>query len=120
MNEAFLSRDTGAIHFCGEFVDEEEEAVPDDIGDPERYIKIPHKNDLDLGERLVGRFVNEHLPEDAAEVAGYFERRGAYARLNDLLRRRGFLERWFEFEQSSCEAALREWCAKNDIELVKE
>ncbi len=57
MNEAFISRMTGKIFWNSEFLEMEEEELPDDLGDPKQYISVPHKNDLDLGRRLVMRFV---------------------------------------------------------------
>jgi hypothetical protein len=50
-NQAFLNRDTGKLYWQSEFGDNEEE-LPDDIDD-EKYLEIPHKNDLGLGKPLV-------------------------------------------------------------------
>ena len=36
--------------------------MPDDIDD-DKYIEIPDKRDLNLGQRLVFRFIDEYLPE---------------------------------------------------------
>ena len=60
----------------------------DEIGDEEldwdTYIQIPHKNDLDLGQRLVFEFVETHLPHEYNRVQQIFRRRGAYGRFKDL------------------------------------
>ena len=62
-------------------------------------------------------FAREFLPDDYDEVRHIFSRRGAYRRYKDLLVRRAALERWYDFSNKSEEAALREWCAENGIEL---
>jgi hypothetical protein len=73
-----------------------------------------HKNDLGLGKPLGLKFVAQALPD---EVAAIFQRRGAYGRFKDLLKRRGKLDEWYEFENYSQREALREWCAANGIEV---
>jgi hypothetical protein len=62
-------------------------------------------------------FAREFLPDDYDEVRHIFNRRGAYRRYEDLLVRRGVLERWYDFSNKAEEAALREWCAENGVEL---
>ena len=62
-------------------------------------------------------FARELLPDDYDEVRHIFSRRVAYRRYKDLLVRRAALERWYDFSNKSEEAALREWCAENGIEL---
>ena len=114
-NEAYLDRQSGKIYYHSAFGDEEEE-WPEDIDD-ERYIEIPHKNELDLGRPLVFGFVREFLPGDYDEVRRIFSRRGAYGRYKDLLTRRNALQRWYDFSNQAEEAALREWCEENGIAL---
>ena len=75
------------------------------------------QRELDLGKPLVLDFAREFLPDDYDEVRHIFSRRGAYRRYKDLLVRRTALERWYDFSNKSEEAALREWCAENGIEL---
>jgi hypothetical protein len=116
-NQAVLDRQSGRIYYHSEFLgDMEEEEFPDDIDD-ERYIEIPHKNELDLGTALVFGFVRRFLPDDYDEVRSDFRRRGAYGRFKALLARRGTIDRWHDFSSKAEEAALREWCADNAIEL---
>ena len=107
-NEAYLDRQSGKIYWHSEFGDNDEE-LPDDIDD-EKYISIPVKGELDLGQPLVLDFVREFLPDDYDEVRHIFSRRGAYRRYKDLLVRRGALEQWYDFSSKSEETALREWC----------
>ena len=114
-NEACLDRQSGKIYWHSEFGEIDEE-LPDDI-DNEKYIAIPDRRELDLGKPLVLEFAREFLPDDYDEVRHIFNRRGAYRRYKDLLVRRGALERWYDFSNKAEEAALREWCAENGIEL---
>jgi hypothetical protein len=114
-NEAYLDRQSGKIYWHSEFADNDEE-LPDDIDD-EKYIAIPDKRDLDLGQPLVLEFTREFLPDDCDEVRHLFSRRGAYRRYKELLVQRGALERWYDFSNKAEEAALRKWCAENGIEL---
>ena len=114
-NEAYLDRQSGKIYWHSEFGDNDEE-LPDDIDD-EKYIAIPDKRELDLGKPLVLDFACAFLPEDYDEVRHIFSGRGAYRRYKDLLVRRGTLERWYDFSNKAEEAALREWCVENGIDL---
>jgi hypothetical protein len=114
-NEAYLDRQSGKIYWHSEFGDNDEE-LPNDIDD-EKYISIPDKRELDLGKPLVLDFVREFLSDDYDEVRHIFSRSGAYRRYKDLLVRRGALERWYDFSNKAEEAALREWCAENGIDL---
>ena len=114
-HEAYLSKETGKIYWHSEFGDNFEE-LPDDIDDSNKYISIPHKNDLDLGNRLAFRFVEKSLPSESGRVRTIFARRGAYARFKGFLVDRGMLKQWHEFEAEAQEKALREWCKANDLE----
>jgi hypothetical protein len=115
-NNAYISRDTGEIHWTSELnpIDED---VPDDLETSDRYIAVPHKNDLDLGRDLALRFAAQELPEYYERVQDFFRRKGAYARFKQLLELDGLLEQWYKFEARSVETALREWCAENNIDL---
>lgn len=114
-NEAYLDRPLGKLYYHSADGDNEEE-LPDDIDD-EKYIAIPHKNELGLGARLVFAFVRDFLPDDYDEVRRMFSRRGAYGRYKTMLVRRSALDRWCDFSNKAEEAALREWCTENEIEL---
>jgi hypothetical protein len=114
-NEAYLDRQSGKIYCYSAYGDNEEE-LSDDIDDA-KYIAIPDKRELDLGKPLVLNFVGQFLPDDGDEVRRIFSRKGAYGRYKDLLVERGALERWYDFSNKAEEAALREWCAENGIEL---
>ncbi len=115
-NQAWLDRETGKIYLCSDY-DDEPIALPEDIDNDEKYIEIPSKRDLDLGQRLVFRFIDEYLPEQEDQVQRIFSRKGAYGRYKNLLEQHGMLDKWFEYETSSRQQALREWCEFNDIKI---
>jgi hypothetical protein len=109
----FLSRETGETFWHSDGDNFEE--LPGDIDDREKYVKLPNKRDLDLGQRLVMRFTREELPNRYTKVVEIFSRRGAYRRFKDLLEHEGALDKWFEFENAAQEKALRKWCAENGV-----
>jgi hypothetical protein len=113
---AYVSVATGETH-CHTEVGDNFEPLPDDIDEIGKYVAIPHKNDLGLGKPLALKFAARVLPDDFDEVAGIFQRRGAYGGFKRLLERRGKLDAWYEFENESQREALRSWCAANDIAL---
>jgi ribosomal protein S18 acetylase RimI-like enzyme len=115
-HQAFICVETGRIYWHSELGDDAEE-LPEDIDDAEKYVAIPHKNDLDLGKNLAIDFVEEYLPDEVNDVTRMFSRRGAYSNFKNLLERRGFLPRWYEYETAAQEKALREWCADQGIEI---
>jgi hypothetical protein len=85
--------------------------------DDERYVEIPHRNELGLGKPLVLDFVGQFLPDDYDEVRRIFSRKGAYARFKCLLARRNALQQWYDFSAKAEKAALREWCEESGIKL---
>jgi hypothetical protein len=115
---AYISLDTGQIFLVSELASMDEE-VPEDLDTSDRYITVPHKNDLDLGKNLVLRFAREELPDSYDRVRSIFQRKGAYARFKDLLESMDALERWYRFEEQARDRALREWCAENDIQILE-
>ena len=117
-HRAYVSLDTGAIYWVSETNPIEEEDLPDDLETSNRYIAIPHKNELDLGNELALRFVEEHLPHRYATAAGFFRHRGAYARFKELLAAERCLDKWYAFEAECTERALRDWCDANQIQLA--
>lgn len=115
MHNAYLCKETGEIFYNSDMVDSDE--LPEDIDDPDKYISIPHKNELDLGKALVIEFASEFLPEELNKVYSIFRRKGAYSRYKDLLESKGVLEDWYKFEDERQKAALKEWCRENKIEI---
>jgi hypothetical protein len=115
--EAFICKVTGASYWRSAYGDVNDD-LPEDIDDADKYAAVPHKNDLDLGKRLVLRFAADVLPHDYDEVRAIFSRKGAYARFKDLLDRRGKLQQWYDYEEKARRDALLEWCRSNGIEVA--
>jgi hypothetical protein len=115
-HQAYVCLETGKIYWHSELGDDDEE-LPEDIDDAEKYVTIPHKNDLDLGKNLAIEFVEEVLPDATNEVERMFSRSGAYSNFKNLLERRGLLPQWYEYEATAQEKALREWCADKRLEI---
>jgi hypothetical protein len=113
--EAYVSRATGKVHWCGEGVDEE---PPEGIEDDTLYVAVPHKRDFDLGRSLALRFAAERVPHENEAVYECFRGRGAYSRFKALLARTGQLDAWYEYEQAAIESAFREWCEENGFVLT--
>jgi hypothetical protein len=116
-NRAYVDLESGKIYLVSDEFELEQE-LPEDLEESDRYLAVPGKNELDLGRRLVERFVQERLPADVEEVAALFRRKGAYSRMKVLLADRGVLQQWYEFEQAETRSALRAWCEENGIELT--
>ena len=116
-SRAFVNLDTGSLHCISDAIDLDEEA-PEDLEASDRYLALPHKNDLDLGRQLALSFIEQHLPKVFDRVVGYFHKRGAYSRFKDLLESHGALEGWYAFEKQATEHVLRQWCDEHEIQLV--
>ncbi|MBK3844742.1 hypothetical protein G3A42_44045, partial [Paraburkholderia aspalathi] len=48
-HHAYVSLDTGKVWWTSDSIDTLDEDLPEDLEDPERYLAIPHRNELDLG-----------------------------------------------------------------------
>ena len=118
-HRAYVSLDTGKIYRVSEMSDVEEEEIPDDLETSDRYLEIPHKNDLDLGQRLALRFVEARLPHRYDHVADVFRHRGAYRRFKELLAAEGQLDDWYAFEADATERALKEWCEESNLQVIE-
>ena len=116
-HRAYVSLDTGKVYWISELNPVDEEEIPDDLETSDRYVEIPHKNDLDLGQQLALRFAEERLAYQYNRVAEIFHHRRAYRRFKELLAAEGCLEQWYAFETKATEQALKEWCQENNIHL---
>lgn len=96
-HEAYIDRATGRIYWVSETIEGE---VPEDL-EADRYIPIPHKNDLDLGMSLALQFAADALPNQYRTIEAFFRSRGAYPRFKDLLAAEGRLEDWYAFEATT-------------------
>lgn len=115
-HEAYLNIHTGETFWYSEFGDNEEE-LPEDIDDENKYIALPDKNDLHLGKRLVLSFVYKYLPEEAEKIEAIFHRKGAYSKFKSILERKGIIDNWYDYENAAQEKALREWCKLNSVTI---
>ena len=114
-NAAYVSLDSDQIFWASEVAPSEEE-LPEDLETSDRYLAVPHKNDLDLGKNLALDFVAQELPRRYEQVEGFFRRRGAYARFKTVLETEGVLEKWYAFEEECTAKALKDWCTEHGIE----
>lgn len=90
-HSAYVCKDTGAIYWLSNTIELEDD-VPDDVTTSDRYITVPHKNDLNLGQNIALSFIDQIQPNDYNTVASYFRKRGAYRRFKELLQSHGLLE----------------------------
>jgi hypothetical protein len=121
-HQVLVCKRTGKIYWRSEFSDLDDdlndEELPDDIEDEDKYLVLPDRYALDLGKPLVLDFARTHLPDHFDEVRNIFSRKGAYKRFRALLIRTKALDRWYDFEAEAKERALREWCRDNSIDVV--
>src|SRR5260370_42085357 len=118
-HNAYVSLDAGEVYWTSDSNDAFDEDVPDDLETSDRYLTIPHKNDLDLGRGLALRFVAQQLPARYDQVEGFFRRQGAYSHFKSLLQREGALEDWYTFDADSVDSALSQWLAAHALEILK-
>lgn len=112
-NEAYVNSETGEIYYFGDAVDEE---LPEDIYENDKYILIPTKRDLDLGQRTVFDFVAEVMPKELHNVYSMFRSRGAYSRFKSLLHHLGCTEKWYAYENKAMRDAVAKWCKEHSIQ----
>jgi hypothetical protein len=121
-NGAWVCRETGKIYWkTGDpgMVDDEDEELPEDIHDESKYVPVPGKYDLDLGNELAYAFAKEFLPDDYDHVRGIFRRKGAWSRFKDLLERKGLLEEWYAYSDRREVEALVEWGEANGLDVER-
>jgi hypothetical protein len=117
-NEAYICRQTGNIFWiAGDpgLLDEEE--IPEDIRDSDRYLPVPDKRDLDLGNQLAFGFTTQYLVQHYDDVRDIFRHRGAYRRFKDFLERKDMLEKWYAYSDEQEAKALGEWCETEGLSL---
>lgn len=114
---AYICLDSGEIYWVSSIIKLDEEA-PDDIETSERYIAVPHKNDLKLGQNMALAFIDQELPDDYNTAASFFRKKGAYRRFRELLQYQGALEKWYAFEANASDQALLGWCDEHGFQLT--
>jgi len=107
-NEAYLECETGAVYWQSDNIDQCD-ALPDDIGDTDRYVPVPHKNNLGLGKQLTLQFTAKYLAAQLVSVRVLLIRPDAYARFKKLLVDPAILRAWFTYEHNWYDSALRQW-----------
>ena len=118
-NEACICRQTGKIYWLAGnpgMIDEEEE-IPEDIHNGDRYLPVPDKRDLDLGNQLAFDFATRYLAQHYDDVRDMFRRQGAYRRFKDFLERKDMLEKWYAYSDEQEAKALEEWCETEGLSL---
>ena len=114
--EAYLSLETGTIHYHSEY-GEIEEPLPDDIDDQDKYVLIPQKRYFGLGKSLALGYAERFLPNHLDAVRTIFKRSGAFGRFKELLAVHDKLDHWHVFEREATIQAIREWCEDNGITI---
>ena len=116
---AYIDRESGKVFYESDIGGgDDEEELPDDLHESDRYLQAPDKRELDLGVELVFAFARDHLEDDYDELRDVFRRKGAYKRFRSLLERRGALDPWYAFENAAETEALKAWARDNDLEVV--
>jgi Lar family restriction alleviation protein len=115
-NTAILDTSTGKTYYQSIYGDGDDQ-LPDEDFDSTIHLRIPHKNELDLGTTLVFEFVERYMPDDDHTVQNFFRKRGAYARFKDFLASRELLDQWYNFENQRIKAALLSWCHAHGVRL---
>lgn len=115
-NAAYVCSETRAVYVTSSEVEMEED-LPEDLETSNRYLLLPSNVDLRLGRDLALRFTEQAMPDAYDHVADIFRRKGAFGRFRQLLEHCDVLERWYRFEESETESALRRWCEENDLQV---
>jgi hypothetical protein len=106
--------------------DDNGDALPEDIDDLDKYLRVPSEAQLDLGPRVALDFAREFLPKDYDEVERIFRGRSrnrsasrmlANTKFAALLKRHKKPQRWPAYLAKATEDALREWCKDNAIKI---
>lgn len=120
-NEAFICRQTGKVYWISGDggLDDEENEPPDDLDDPDKYLQVPKKYELDIGNRLAFDFVTDKLPEQYNQVRDIFRRKGAYGRFKELLAQSDLLESWYAYSEERTLSAIREWCESEKLSIAQ-
>ncbi len=119
-HSAWICLETGKIYWRSSATELDDEDLPEDVDNSDRYLAVPSQHDLDLGHRLALTFAAHELPDDYDMVTGFFRRRGAYSRFKNLFQTRGRLASRHEFENRETDEALLAWCAAHSIQPLAE
>lgn len=117
INHALLNKETGEHYWSSEY-DPDFSDWPEDAEDPDKYVTVPHKHELDLGRELVRDFAARHCADQWDTIERIFSRKGAYRRFKDWLDQRNMLQSWYNFENQRTKEALLSWCQLEGIEVI--
>jgi hypothetical protein len=98
---------------------DEEDDLPGDIDHTEKFVSVPGKSDLDLGNRLVFKFASRYLADQYDEVRDIFRHKGAYRRFKALLLRLKLVDQWYAFSDDQTISALEFWCESEGLSIEK-
>jgi hypothetical protein len=114
--EVYVHRGTGKIVVRTD--DMQSDDFPDNAENSPDYLPVPTKRDLGHDSSLVFLFAKEEMREHRDEIFEIFERRGAYGRFKDLLRRTDKLDAWHAFENQAVIDGLTQWCRKHGFDVT--
>ena len=120
-NEAYVCRKTGHIYLIPDELETGDvgEDAPDDIHDFAKYVFVPDKHYLDLGNKLAFDFAAQFLADSYDDVRNMFRRKGAYRRFKVLLQQRNLLEKWYAYSEEQTRKALEVWCETEGFGLER-
>ena len=120
-NEAYVCRKTGQIYWIPDELDKggEGEDAPDDVHDFGKYVLVPDKHYLDLGNKLAFDFAAQFLADRYDDVRNMFRGKRAYRRFRVLLQQRNLLEKWYAYSDEQTRKALEEWCETEGFGLER-
>ncbi len=111
-NEAFVCRRTGKVILVSDELGslDDQDEIPGDLENEDKYVLVPHGRDLDLGRQLALDFARQNLPDQYDDVRDMFRRKGAFGRFKMFLDRSGLLDAWYSFSEERTIKALEQWC----------
>lgn len=85
----------------------------------EEYIPLPGQYEIDEYS-IMEEFIYE-LPEGRvqSELEGTVQGSGAFRRFKDTVCDLGLEQKWYKYRDVAYEEIAREWCEKNQIEIVE-
>ena len=113
-SSVYINKQTGQVLYHSEYEMDEENEI--DFFD-ENLVSLPDKRELNLGSRMVFKFADKKFKEEYETIKYYFSKKGAYSKFRNLLEKRNKVDEWYKFENQETEAALRNWCSENGINL---
>lgn len=118
--DAFICKMTRAIICRSQDFDEYNDfitgiEIPADIDDEDKYIRIPNKQELDLGAHLAISFAASRRPQFESNVRSFFRKRGAYSLFKDWLNKQDLLDEWYQYEADETIEAVTQWLKTCDF-----